>query len=368
MNQIFRYILIALGIAISIFIIWRFNHIVSYILISAVLSLIGRPLVDLLGRLKLSGRTIPKALRALLTIAIIWTSLILFFSFIIPLVAAELEQLSQIKPDSILTALQEPISNLEKTLDRFTVDDKDRFTVQEFVTEKLSSVFSASFVSSLFSNVASALGNVFLAIFSITFITFFFLKDENLFANSILSLVPDKHVVSFKHAMESTRRLLIRYFVGICFQVFGIFTIVSVGLTLTGLGFQLSILIGLIAGTFNVIPYLGPLMGSSIGILIGIATHLHLDLYSELLPLVGWMILVFTTAQLVDNFVFQPFIFSSSVNAHPLEIFLVIMIAASLGGIVGMIIAIPFYTILRVFAKEFLNKFKVVKKLTYKIE
>ena len=64
---------------------------------------------------------------------------------------------------------------------------------------------------------------------------------------------------------------------------------------------------------------------------------------------------------------FQPLIYSSSVNAHPLEIFLVIMIAGSLAGIPGMIIAIPLYTVIRVFAKEFFNKFKVVKKLTKKI-
>ena len=368
MNQIFRYILIALGVILGGFIIWRFSHIVSYILISAVLSLIGRPLVDLLGKVNVKGISIPKAIRALITLVSIWTLLILFFSFIIPLVAAELEQLSKINSENFLTTLQQPIQGLEKTIDKFMVDGDEKFTVQEFMRSKLTKFFSAGFVSSIFSSAASALGNVFLAMFSITFITFFFLKDENLFGESILSLVPDKHVDAFRHAMFSTRRLLKRYFIGISMQMFGIFTIVSLGLTIAGLGFSLSILIGLIAGTLNIIPYLGPLMGGAIGILLGIATHLQLDFYSELLPLVGWIMLVFAIAQLTDNFVFQPFIFSSSVDAHPLEIFLVIMIAATLGGVVGMILAIPLYTILRVFAKEFLNKFKVVKKLTRKIE
>jgi predicted PurR-regulated permease PerM len=283
-------------------------------------------------------------------------------------VAAELEQLSKIETDSIITTLQEPIARMEKTIDKYMVDGEEKFIVSEFVREKLTAVFNASFVTSVFTSAASALGNIFLALFSVTFITFFFLKDEKLFANSLLSLVPDKHVDAFSHAMESTRRLLIRYFIGISLQTFGIFTIVTTGLTLAGLGFSHSILIGLVAGTLNVIPYLGPLMGGAIGILLGIATHLHLDLYAELLPLVGWMILVFATAQTIDNFIFQPFIFSSSVDAHPLEIFIVIMVAGSLGGILGMIIAIPSYTVLRVFAKEFFNKFKVVKKLTDKIE
>jgi predicted PurR-regulated permease PerM len=159
-----------------------------------------------------------------------------------------------------------------------------------------------------------------------------------------------------------------RYFTGILFQVSGIIILVTLGMTIVGVGFQRSILIGLIAGIMNVIPYLGPLIGSTIGVLLGIITHLHMDFYSQLLPLIMFMILVFIIVQLVDNLIFQPFIYSSSVHAHPLEIFLVIMIAANVAGIAGMILAIPTYTVLRVFAKEFFHKFEFVKKLTQNIE
>ena len=159
-----------------------------------------------------------------------------------------------------------------------------------------------------------------------------------------------------------------RYFIGILVQVSGIFTIVTLGLTCVGVGFNHSLLIGLLAAVLNVIPYLGPVIGAALGMTLGIITHLNLDLYSELMPLALLMLMVFVIAQLVDNFIFQPFIYSSSVNAHPLEIFLVIMVAGSLAGIPGMIFAIPSYTVLRVFAKEFFNKIKVVKKLTRKIE
>lgn len=125
---------------------------------------------------------------------------------------------------------------------------------------------------------------------------------------------------------------------------------------------------GLIAGIMNVIPYLGPVLGTTIGLVLGIAGNLDLNFYDELVPLTIYMVLVFITVQLIDNTLFQPLIYSSSVNAHPLEIFLVIMIAASLAGIAGMILAIPTYTILRVFAKEFFSEFKIVKKLTRNIE
>jgi predicted PurR-regulated permease PerM len=368
MNQFLRYLLIALGVLLGAFVIWYFSNIVAYILIAGVLSLIGRPLVELLGRFRIRDRHLPKSIRAMFALTTIWVLLIAFFRFIIPLIASELNNLSQINTESVIVSLDKPIQYIEGVVDKYQIKGDGSFTVQKFINDKLLSILNVSFLTNFVSNLAGTLGNIFIAFFSITFITFFFLRDENLFAESLLSLVPDKHVEAFRHAMSSTRRLLVRYFVGILFQITGIFTIVTLGLTICGVGFSHSILIGLIAASLNVIPYLGPVMGAAIGIILGIATHLHLEFASELVPLLGKMVIVFTVAQLTDNFVFQPFIFSNRVNAHPLEIFLVILIAGSLAGIPGMVLAIPGYTVLRVFAKEFFNKFKVVKKLTSKIE
>jgi predicted PurR-regulated permease PerM len=137
-------------------------------------------------------------------------------------------------------------------------------------------------------------------------------------------------------------------------------------MTIVGLDFKQSLLIGLTAAVMNIIPYLGPLIGSGLGILMGLAFHIDMGI-ENLLPMAGYMAIVYMVVHLIDNFIFQPFIFGSSVNAHPLEIFLVIMMAGSIGGVTGMIVAIPAYTILRVFAKEFFNNFRVVKKLTEKI-
>ncbi|MEK6617008.1 MAG: AI-2E family transporter, partial [Bacteroidota bacterium] len=69
------------------------------------------------------------------------------------------------------------------------------------------------------------------------------------------------------------------------------------------------------------------------------------------------ILIVFPIVNLTDAFLLQPLIYSSSVKAHPLEIFLVILVGATIGGIGGMILAVPSYTILRVFAKEFFTSF-----------
>jgi predicted PurR-regulated permease PerM len=208
---------------------------------------------------------------------------------------------------------------------------------------------------------------MFIALFSISFITFSFLKDENLFSDGILILVPTKHEEAAKRVMISTKDLLMRYFVGIAAQISGIIILVTLGLTICGLSFNTCIVIALFAGIINVIPYIGPLIGSIFGIIIGVASKIELLPASALLPLVIYIALVFVIVHLIDNILFQPFIFSNSVKAHPLEIFLVILIAGHLAGIIGMLIAIPGYTVVRVFAKQFFNNFKVVQKLTEKI-
>ncbi len=369
MNKILRNVLIGLGVIIVLFILWYFKSIVAYILISAVLSLIGRPLVEILGKIRIKNIKIPKAIRALMTLLIIWAGFILFFRIFIPIIANEANELSGVDIETSIAYFNEPIHKAEQLIQRYAVTESaSEFSLQEFLTDKLSAIFNLEFITTTLSTFANILGNIFIALFSISFITFFFLKDEKLFRDSLLTIVPAKHKESFHHGLRSIRKLLMRYFTGILFQVSGIIILVTTGMTIVGVGFQRSILIGLIAGIMNVIPYLGPLIGSTIGVLLGIITHLHMDSYSQLLPLIMFMILVFIIVQLIDNLIFQPFIYSSSVHAHPLEIFLVIMIAANLAGIAGMILAIPTYTVLRVFGKEFFNKFEFVKKLTQNIE
>jgi predicted PurR-regulated permease PerM len=367
MKPTVKYLLIGIGVILLLAAFWYFQSIVAYILISAVLALIGKPVVDLLGQIKYKNINIPKSIRAFIALVLIWTVFLAFFSSVIPLVVRELDSLATLDPEKIMQSFQEPIKNVEHFIDNYQLNGKEKFTFEKFITQKVVSIFNASFISNFFNSLASILGNIFIAAFSISFITFFFLRDQNLFNELVLTSVPTKHEEAFKRAMDSTRHLLVRYFVGIIGQLFGIFILVTVGLTFVGVGFGDSILIGLIAASVNIIPYIGPLIGSVIGIIIGMAANINLDFYNELMPLVIMIIIVFVIVHLIDNFIFQPFIFSNRVHAHPLEIFLVILVAGSLAGVLGMILAIPAYTVFRVFAKEFFNNFKVVKKLTKNI-
>jgi predicted PurR-regulated permease PerM len=223
----------------------------------------------------------------------------------------------------------------------------------------LSSVLGPSGIGGILGSAFSALGSLIIATFSIAFMTFFFLKDRNLFPNIIQALTPVHYTDRMDRIMQNSTQLLTRYFIGLAAQVAIITTVITSGLLI--LGVPNAFLIGFLAGLLNLIPYVGPLIGAGLGLSIILTTHLvHPDLWS----LVGKAGAVFLLAQLVDNLFTQPIIFAGSVKAHPLEIFLLISIAGSLAGITGMMLAIPAYSLLRVVAKEFLSGFKVIQSLT----
>lgn len=367
MNQLARYIIIGTSFAIVLFLLWYFSSIVVYILVSAVLSLVGKPIVDLVSKLKIRGWHPPKIIGAAIALIALWSVFILFFRVMIPLVISQVNELSTVNVQGMVASFNEPINQFDAFIQEYLPASAQDFSLQEFLVDQVSGVFHVGMLSSFFSSTASLLGNLIIAAFSVTFITFFFLKDERLFFEGVSILFPEKFEQNLRHALISVNNLLRRYFIGIFIQSMCIMTLDTIGLSLVGVNFQTALVIGLIAGILNVVPYVGPLVGTIIGILIGVATNLHLDFSTELIPFIVYMAIVFGTVQLIDNFVFQPLIFSNSVNAHPLEIFLVLLVAGSLGGILGMLLAIPGYTVIRVFGKEFFNKFRVVQKLTEKI-
>ncbi len=367
MNKLARYIIIATGVAIVLFLLWYFSNIVAYVLLSAVLSLVGKPLVDLVSKISIKGWKPPRAIGAALALVAIWFLFILFFRVMIPLVISQLNDLSTVNVASMVSNFNRPLQTIDQFIHEYLPASVQDFSLKEYIIVKLSSLVNISILTDLFSSTANLIGSLSIAAFSVSFITFFFLKDEALFFNGVTILFPERLENSIRHALSSINNLLRRYFVGIVLQSIGIMMLDTIGLLIVGLPFHTALVIGLFRGVLNVIPYVGPIIGTALGLIIGVATNLNLDFATQLMPMLIFMIIVFVAVQLIDNFVFQPLIFSNSVHAHPLEIFIVLLIAGSLSGILGMLLAIPGYTVIRVFAKEFFNNLRVVQKLTEKI-
>ncbi len=350
-------------------VLWYFfSNIIVYVLLAWVFSLMGTPLRNFLMKyVKVGKFRLGPSLASALTILIFLAGFALLLRLFIPLFMQQAANLSQLNYQAIARALSEPLTQfnnwaMEHGLMSQAVSPEEQLQ-QAF---RLEQWFKPEALSNWFSALVAAAGNIFIGFFSVVFITFFFLKEQGLFTGFIKMLVPDKYEQKVETALDSISHLLTRYFLGVMLQITIITLIVTLGLSL--LGVQNALLIGFFAALINVIPYLGPAIGAVVGIFITIGSNLDLDFYSEMLPLIGKVALVFAIMQMIDNFVLQPWIFSNSVRAHPLEIFLVIMMGAKLGGIFGMVIAIPTYTVLRVIAATFLSEFKFVQELTEGME
>jgi predicted PurR-regulated permease PerM len=241
------------------------------------------------------------------------------------------------------------------------------FDLHQILSDKLRGIISPSSIADFFGSVANMLMSIVVALFSITFITFFFLKEDNLFHDGILMLFPAKYDDNARNALSTITQLLRRYFIGIFAEIFCLTILLSIGLTLVaGLPFTTALVLGFLGGVLNMIPYVGFFISLFFGLTIGTVTTfnaLEIPLYISLLKMAA----VYIVINIIDVMGYQPYVYSNSIKAHPLEIFLVILIAGSFAGIFGMILAIPAYTVVRVLAKEFFNQYRVVQKLTEKM-
>lgn len=364
MNPTLRVILWILFGLVIIWICWYFSSLLSYVLVSVVLSVLGAPIVRALKKIHIKKRYLPSWLAAVLTLIFFIKLIVLFFGLLGPLLAEQARTIAQIDVQNTAANLEGQLEQTELWLEQFNLSGDERSN-REFLITKIQSLIDFSSMSSTFNNFFSVIGNAFIAVFSILFMTFFFLKDGFLLQRIIFTLTPDKHIEHVKNIEENSRKMLSKYFIGVLTQITIVTILVSTGLSVIGV--ENAIIIGFLAGIANLIPYVGPIIGACLGIFIAVTTNLDMDIQQSLLPLVGKVALVFLAIQLLDNFVIQPYILGGSVNAHPLEIFIVISVAATLGGVVGMIIAIPAYTMVRIIAKEFLSAYKVVQNLTRKI-
>ena len=365
MNQLARYIIILAVVAAACFLAWFFSDILTYILVAAILSIMGRPLVNILESIHFRKWRIPRSLCAILTMVALMGAISGIFLFIIPLFAQLVQHLSALDFDQMAANLTAPLHEMNLFLHKYIPGVGDEITLQTLFTQFLSSMVKDFNITQSLSSLASVIIKLGIGIFVVCFTTFFFLKEKDMFNNIVLSLFPEKYEQNASRALQSTTHLLSRYFIGICIETLAITLFNTIGLTLIcGFEFPLAIVLAFASGVLNVIPYIGPVVGGLIGVSFGVLGYYQtpesVGLFLFVLPIA----LVYIATHLIDVFIFQPYIYSNSVKAHPLEIFMVIMVAGSIGGVVGMLVAIPAYTVIRVFAGAFFNHFKVVQRLT----
>lgn len=364
MSRLYKYIIGGVITAVVLFLVWYFSSIVWYILISAVLAIVGKPMVNLLLRVRLRERHLPKSVAALITLITIWTVMVVFFALFIPLVFGKVNEFSALDIPQLIESFREPLLSLQNFIEKFFGIHESNFSITDSLVKQIAPILNVDVINKTLSSIVSIITDGVVALFSITFITFFFLKEDHLFFDMVVAVFPPKYESNITHALDSITVLLIRYFTGILAESTILMLVISIILILFGLSVETAFFIGLIMGILNVVPYIGPLIGGGLSILIGIISPVDGATAVQMAMMIGGTILCIKG---LDDFVLQPTLYSNRVNAHPLEIFIVILIAGSVAGVVGMLLAIPSYNVIRVFAKEFFNNFSLVQKLTDKL-
>ncbi len=351
---ILRAVGILAGIVLLAYFLYQIRSVIAYITIAAVLALIGRPIIDFFRkRLKLHN-TLAVILTMLLFVGILAGVIALF----IPLLIKQGQNLSLLN----IEALQENLQNLYEQITNYFGLSETELSEQLRESKPLLSEIDFGFIPNFLNSFIGVLGTLSVGLFSVLFIAFFFMKDSHFLENVLLIIIPQKRESQIRHSFGKIKGLLSRYFIGLVIQISILLVIYTTVLLIFGV--ENAVVIAFLCALLNLIPYLGPIIGGVLMVVLTMTSNLGEDFSTVLLPTTIYVFIGFIAGQLVDNFFSQPFIFSNSVRSHPLEIFLVIIIGGLLFGVVGMILAVPGYTVIKVILKEFFAENRIVRSLT----
>lgn len=350
----------ALVLLVAVLFVVYFSSIVVYMLVAAIIAFLAKPVKQLLQKIKIKNWSPGNGLSSSLTLIFMILAFSTIFYILIPSVANQASDLASLDYNKIATDINQQLTKTEQTLINYNIlaeDDSLEKMIQIYLTDLVNNIQFNQLAADIF----SLMGALFIGVFSVIFIAFFFIRDENLFQSIILLFIPESKKENVQHILVKIRKMLSRYFLGLMGEIGSMMILESIGGLILGL--PNALLIGFLGGLLNVIPYIGPLLGGGLAAILVFISNISLGMDATL-PLVLGIMAVFAVANLIDNFLLQPIIYSNSVMAHPLEIFIMIIVGGSLYGPLGMIVAIPVYTIIRITAKEFLGDQTFIQKMT----
>jgi predicted PurR-regulated permease PerM len=363
---------------------YRFPQLVVYLVLGFLFTLPAESIYTSLGRIRIKGRFAGRSIRALASVLVIWAVVLMVFWLLLPIISSQVKQLSKVNTEMILVEIDKPINLMLKGLYKETglliISEEEmpmsneaylkvksmpggealdsvgmgevfyEITVKEIVKQRVSVYLENLRPMRLITPMLNLFSHALIGFFAVSFIAFFLLRDRSYFSGLILPVFPPAIRAPLREILSSTRRLLLRYFGGVALQVGLITLLISIGLLVSGLPFTLAITIGFFVGLFNIVPYVGPLIGGAFGLTMVISAHIDAPFTAITVPLLVKTCIVFIVVQIIDNLILQVYLFGKSIQAHPLEIFLVIFMGGSLAGIPGMILAVPAYTLVRLVA------------------
>lgn len=347
-DRVFRWITVLSVISFAGVILYLYSNLVAYAAIAMILSYLLEPLVNKMQRVGM-----PRVAGITITLAILILLLAWISTTFLPILA---HQTSLLAAQLTMENIQQITSRIERSIVE-TVTILPEGFLQENVTRISEGLLDTGRIPQLMSGLIGLFTNLFYAALVIPFATFFFLKDGHTIRRDLLRLVPNRYFETTLTLIDKVERQLGRYFRSVVVQCSLVGLFAWLFLSMAGLANATSV--GITIGVANTIPYFGPLLGYILSIIISI---IETGDFSLILP----CMLAVLAVQLMDNVLFQPLIFSRSANMHPVAILFIIIIGAQTAGVVGMLVAIPIATVIKITITQILWSFRNYQ--VYRIE
>lgn len=324
------------AVAIAAWLMWFFSALFIYLIVGILLAYLIQPLVTWF-----QGTGMPRIPAILAAFVLVAGALALVITYTVPFVSA---QFTALAAQITVERVREVLAGME-----FRLPLVPPGTLASAAERAILSLTREEQLSTIATAVVDVLADVVYALLVVPFVTFFVLRDGPWIRRWLLQMVPNRYFEPTLALVEKVEINLGRYLKGLLMQCLSVGAVATVMLHIVGLSNATAV--GIFTGLANTIPYFGPLVGLVAGATIGIVQTGDLSL-------VPGVFVAMVVTQISDNLLFQPFIFSRAARAHPLFILFVVLIGAQLAGIVGMLVAIPVSTIIRVTAQQMLWSYR----------
>ncbi|NLD11232.1 MAG: AI-2E family transporter [Clostridiales bacterium] len=249
------------------------------------------------------------------------------------------------------------VVNIEHTFKSWTAHSPSNALTEKLtslsdsILKWLSNNFNAQSALDKLASFGGAIVNFFLGLL----VSFWLVLDKDYFIGGLkrlsTAILPDKEEDRLERNLHEIDDILSHFIRGICLDAVIIAVLSSIVLTICGLKY--AVIIGIFAGLCNVIPYFGPVMGMIPAFFVG---FLNGGLVSGIIPVIA----LFAVQQVDSNFIY-PKVVGGSTGLHPVLVLLAVVVGGVYGGIVGMLIAVPIASILKLYAFKFVKHMEARK-------
>ncbi|WP_127529661.1 AI-2E family transporter [Paenibacillus kobensis] len=296
--------------------------------IAMIISYVLNPIVTML-----SDRKMPRSVAVLLIYAVFCGSLVVVLMNMIPMFMGQLQELNKHAPELTVRA-----KNLVDDLNNSMLPDSIQTGINNSIY-KIEKKLSES-IFGLINNIG-AMVNVLFILFIIPFLSFYILKDFEVFERTVITYVPKSHRQHTVRLFKDIDTALGSYIRGQFLVCLIVGVLAYIGYWIIGMPYPL--LLAAVVAVTNVIPYLGPFFGAAPALLMSATISVKMMIL---------VVVVNTVCQILESNVISPQVVGRTLHMHPLSIILALLVGGELAGIAGMILAVPIFAVLKVIVQH----------------